>query len=103
MFAKQLTLLGPDAVLDAAGSPDGYGIEVVGPGGSGSRIDGWTVMNAQYSGILVGSQIFTQTTPAVPLTDGSPISDVTVDHVTVVHNDQGFAGGVIGLGVGECF
>lgn len=32
-FSKQLDLKGQAAVLDATKSPDGYGIEVVGPGG----------------------------------------------------------------------
>jgi Periplasmic copper-binding protein (NosD) len=99
-FSKQLDLEGQAAVLDAATSPDGYGIEVSGPGGSGSVIAGWTVINAQFSGILVGSHIVDAA--GNPLTDGSPIDDVTVDHVTVVNNDRGFSG-VVGQGVGECF
>jgi len=99
-FAKQLDLEGQAAVLDASLSPDGYGIEVSGPGGSGSVIEGWTVENAQFSGILVGSHIVDAL--GNPLMNGSPISDVTVDHVTVVHNDQGFSG-VVNAGAGECF
>ena len=81
-------------------SPDGYGIEVSGPVGSGSVIDGWTVMNAQFAGILVGSHIVDSA--GNPLPSGSPISNVTVDHVTVENNDQGFSGAV-GAGAGECF
>jgi nitrous oxidase accessory protein NosD len=99
-FAKQLDLEGQAAVLDASTSPDGYGIEVAGPGGSGSVIEGWTVMNAQFSGILVGSHIVDSS--GTPLPNGSPISNVTVDHVTVVDNDKGFSGNV-GQGAGECF
>ena len=99
-FSKQLDLEGDSATLDASTSPDGYGIEVSGPGGSGSRISGWTVMNAQFSGILVGSHIVDAA--GNPLASGSPIAGVTVDHVTVVNNDQGFSGAV-GQGVGECF
>jgi hypothetical protein len=56
-YSKQLDLEGQAAVLDATTSPDGYGIEVSGSGGSGSVIEGWTVMNAQLAGILVGSHI----------------------------------------------
>jgi nitrous oxidase accessory protein NosD len=99
-FSKQLDLEGQAAVLDATTSPDGYGIEVSGPGGSGSVIEGWTVTNAQFSGILIGSHIVDAT--GTPRTNGSPISDVTVDHVTVENNDQGFSGEV-GAGAGECF
>jgi hypothetical protein len=99
-FAKRLDLVGAAAVLDASSSPDGYGIEITGPGGSGSVVEGWTVMNAQFSGILVGSQIVDAA--GNPLESGAPITDVTIDHVTVVNNDQGFNGNV-GEGVGECF
>ena len=99
-FAKQLDLEGDAAVLDASSSPDGYGIEVTGPGGSGSVVAGWTVMNAQFSGILVGSHIVDAA--GNPLVSGDPISNVTIDHVTVVNNDQGF-NGTVGEGVGECF
>ena len=99
-FSKQLDLEGQAAVLDATKSPDGYGIEVSGPGGSGSVIEGWTVMNAQFSGILVGSHIVDPS--GNPLSGGSPISNVTIDHVTVEHNDKGFLG-TVGEGVGECF
>jgi hypothetical protein len=100
-FSKQLDLVGDGiAVLDASSSPDGYGIEVSGPGGSGSTIEGWTVINAQFSGILVGSHI--AAADGTPLTSGSPISGVTVDRVVVVNNDKGFSGEV-GAGAGECF
>lgn len=100
-FAKRLDLVGDgQAVLDASTSPDGYGIEIAGPGGSGTLVDGWTVMNAQFSGILVGSHIVDAA--GNPLASGSPISDVTIDHVVAVHNDRGFSG-VVGAGAGECF
>jgi hypothetical protein len=98
-FSKQLDLEGQAAVLDASTSPDGYGIEVSGPGGSGSVVEGWTVMNAEFSGILVGSHIVDSM--GNPLPGGSPITDVTIDHVTVEHNDTGFLG-VVGEGAGEC-
>jgi hypothetical protein len=87
-------------VLDASSSPDGYGIEVSGPDGSGSTIEGWTAVNAQFSGILVGSHIAAP--DGTPLTGGSPISNVTIDHVVVVNNNKGFSG-VVGAGAGECF
>ena len=99
-FSKRLDLEGQAAVLDATNSPDGYGIEVSGPGGSGTVIAGWTVMNAQFAGILVGSHIVDAA--GNPLGNGSPIDDVTVDRVTVVDNDKGFSGEV-GQGAGECF
>jgi hypothetical protein len=99
-FSKQLDLEGHAAVLDATKSPDGYGLEVSGAGGSGSVIEGWTVINAQFSGILVGSHIVDSS--GNPLPSGSPISNVTIDHVTVEHNDKGF-NGAVGQGVGECF
>lgn len=100
VIAKQLELDGPLAVLDASSSPDGYGIEIAGPGGSGSTVDGWTVTNAQFSGILVGSHIVDAA--GHPLANGSPVSNVTIDHVVVVHNDRGFSGQVF-AGAGECF
>jgi hypothetical protein len=99
-FSKRLDLEGQAAVLDATKSPDGYGIEVSGPGGSGSVIEGWTVMNAKFAGILVGSHIVDAL--GHPLPGGSPISDVTIDQVTVEDNDKGFLG-VVGKGEGECF
>lgn len=99
-FSKRLDLEGQAATLDAATSSDGYGIEVSGPGGSGSTIAGWTVTHAMFSGILVGSHIVDAA--GNPLSDGSPITDVTIDNVTVVANDTGFSGAV-GAGVGECF
>ncbi len=99
-ISKQLDLEGFFAVLDASTSPDGYGIEVSGPGGSGSVIRGWTVINAQFSGILVGSHIVDS--GGNPLTGGSPISHVTVDQVVVSNNDKGFSGAV-GAGSGECY
>ncbi|HZU21172.1 MAG TPA: hypothetical protein VE982_08115 [Gaiellaceae bacterium] len=100
VITKQLDLAGSSSVLDASTSGDGYGIEVVGPGGSGTTIEGWTVMNAQFAGILVGSHIAAP--DGTPLTSGSPISNVTINHVNVVNNDRGFSG-VVGVGAGECF
>ena len=98
-FSKQLDLEG-HAACSTYEVADGYGIEVSGAGGSGAVIEGWTVINAQFSGILVGSHIVDSS--GNPLPSGSPISNVTIDHVTVEHNDKGF-NGAVGEGVGECF
>jgi hypothetical protein len=51
-------------------------------------------------GFLFGSHIVDSA--GNPLPNGSPISDVTIDHVTVEDNDQRFRG-VPGEGAGECF
>jgi parallel beta-helix repeat protein len=70
-------------VLDASSSPNGIGIDVVGPGGNGSVIQGFIVEKATYEGILVG------TSPSDANPAPAPVSDVTVRNNIVVMNNQG--------------
>lgn len=70
-------------VLDASSSPNGIGIDVVGPGGDGSVVQGFIVEKATYEGILVG------TSPSDPNPVPAPVSDVTVRNNIVVMNNQG--------------
>ena len=92
VIARPLQLLGQDnAVLDASSSSNGVGIQIT---ASGSSVSQFTVENATDEGILVGNSSADSS--------GSPVSEVTLDHVTVTNNDTGFNGGP-GLGLGECF
>jgi nitrous oxidase accessory protein NosD len=70
-------------VLDASSSPNGIGIDVVGPGGDGSVIQGFIVEKATFEGILVG------TSPSDPNPAPAPVSDVTLRNNIVVMNNQG--------------
>ena len=96
VIATPLSLVGQGkAVLDNQNT--GVGIQIT---ASNSSVDGFTVENSKYEGILVG------TSPADesgnPVSSGSPVSGVTIDHVTVVENNQGFVGPDGGPGTGEC-
>jgi parallel beta-helix repeat protein len=89
------------AVLNAATSADGVGIQVA-PGGSGSSIHGFTIENAPTDGILVGSEpgpgaapvtnvdisgnTLTANGAAVPKTPGWAIWMVTATNSTVANN-----------------
>ncbi len=66
------------AVLDASTSANGVGIQIT---ASGSTVDHFTVENATYEGILVG------TSPTA--SSGAPVTGVTIDHSSVIDNDQG--------------
>lgn len=79
------------AVLDASSSADGTGFHVVGPGGSGSTIQGFIVENAKYEGILVG------TSPGDKNPVPQPVSNVTLRNNWVLSNNRG-----LGSGDGEC-
>jgi Right handed beta helix region len=70
-------------VLDASSSPNGIGIDVVGPGGDGSLVQGFIVEKATFEGILVG------TSPSDPKPAPAPVSDVTLRNNIVVMNNQG--------------
>jgi len=92
VIATPLQLVGGgNTVLDASTSPNGVGIQIT---ASGSSVDHFTVENATYEGILVGNSSADSS--------GSPVSDVTIDHVTVTNNDTGYIG-TPGEGTGECF
>ncbi len=72
VVSKALSIVGAGhPVIDATG--DDNGVHVL---ASGSRIQGLTVRNALGEGILVGLGT-------------APVSDVTISHNTVKHNDQG--------------
>jgi nitrous oxidase accessory protein NosD len=79
-ITESLTLKGENAVIDATGQTGGiipllvgYGLLVVGPGASGSVVDGFTVEHAIGEGILVAGT-----------------SNVLIEHNTVKLNDAGF-------------
>lgn len=83
-IAKRLRLLAEGrVVIDASTSRDGTGIHVVGPGGSGSLVEGFTVENAKFEGILVG------TSPGDAHPVPAPLVHVTIRHNVVKFNDTG--------------
>jgi pectin methylesterase-like acyl-CoA thioesterase len=55
LIDKSLTLTGLHAVIDASSSPTGNGVQIVGPGGSGSTVAGFRIEQAKFEGILVGT------------------------------------------------
>ena len=84
VIAKKLHLVAQGrVVLDASTSPNGIGLDVVGPGGSGSVIDGFVVEKAQQEGILVGNN------PGDPNVKPAPVTGVVVQNNVVEWNDQG--------------
>jgi hypothetical protein len=96
---KQLTLKGWGAVIDASTSPNGNGVQIVGPGGSGSQVEGFKIENAEFEGILVGTAPVAPTsTNGAAVTSGEPVSDVTIANNVLVHNGAGF-----GTTAGQCF
>ncbi len=70
-------------VIDASSSADGTGIHIVGPGGSGSVVQGFVVEKALYEGILVG------TSPGDASPQPAPVTDVTLRNNIVVSNNTG--------------
>lgn len=96
---KRLSLHGLGAVIDAGSAPNGNGVQIVGPGGSGSSIEGFKIENATFEAILVGSApVAPSTNDGTPASGGQPVSDVRIDHNVIVHNDAGF-----GTTAGQCF
>jgi len=76
---KALQLVGQKGVvLDASGSASGVGITIT---ASNVVVDSFTVEKAKFEGILV--------TPAAPT--AGVLSNVTIDHSTVMNNDTGYA------------
>jgi parallel beta-helix repeat protein len=69
MITKRLSLLGSGATIDASGNTNGI---FIGPGGSGSMVDGFTVKNAIGEGILA-----------------TQVRYVRISHNLVTHNDVG--------------
>jgi nitrous oxidase accessory protein NosD len=96
---KPLVLSGIDAVIDAASATFGNGVQIVGPGGSGSTVEGFKIEQAEFEGILVGTApVLPSSTDGAPVTEGSPVSHVTIAHDVLVDNGTGF-----GTGAGQCF
>lgn len=84
VLSKKVKLIGRGrVVIDASTSADGTGIHVVGPGGSGSVVQGLIVEKATYEGILVG------TSPGDAKPEPAPVSDVTLRDNWVLSNNQG--------------
>jgi parallel beta-helix repeat protein len=96
---KRLSLRGLGAVIDAGSAPNGNGVQIVGPGGSGSSVEGFKIENAKFEAILVGSApVAPSTNDGTPASTGVPVNDVRIDHNVIVHNDAGF-----GSTAGQCF
>jgi nitrous oxidase accessory protein NosD len=96
---KKISLNGFWATIDATSSTTGNGIQIVGPGGSGSTVTGLRIKNAQMEGILVGTApVAPSETGGKPSMEGQPVSGVTIAGNTIVENDKGF-----GTKLGQCF
>ena len=76
VISAGIDLVGDGATIDATGSPNG--VQVL---ASGTTVEGFTIENATFEGILVGNSSSDAT--------GSPVSDVTIDNVDVTNNDKG--------------
>jgi len=96
---KQLTLKGWGAVINASTSANGNGVQIVGPGGSGSRVEGFRIEKAEFEGILVGTAPVAPTSiDGTAVTSGQPVSDVTIADNVLIDNGTGF-----GTDAGQCF
>ncbi|HTZ64533.1 MAG TPA: right-handed parallel beta-helix repeat-containing protein [Solirubrobacteraceae bacterium] len=96
---KAITLHGAGAVIDASSSPFGNGVQIVGPGGSGSSVEGFRIEDAKFEGILVGTApVAPETENGEPVTSGEPVSDVRIANNTLTHNGTGF-----GTNAGQCY
>ncbi len=96
---KKVSLNGWWATIDAASASTGNGVQVVGPGGSGSSVTGFRIENARFEGILIGTPpVAASETEGNPASAGQPVSGVTIAGNKVVENDKGF-----GTKSGQCF
>jgi nitrous oxidase accessory protein NosD len=99
VIEKKLSLTGYWATIEAASAATGNGIQIVGPGGSGTSVSGFRIENAKFEGILVGTAPVAPTqTEGKPTEAGQPVAGVTITGNTVVGNDAGF-----GSKFGQCF
>jgi nitrous oxidase accessory protein NosD len=99
LLEKRLELTGLGAVIDASSSPFGNGVQIVGPGGSGSTVEGFKIEKAEFEGILIGTApVAPSTIGGAPATGGTPVSDVTIADNILVGNGTGF-----GTEAGQCF
>ena len=96
---KPVNLRGEDAVIDAASSANGNGVQITGPGGSGSTVEGFTIKHAEFEGILVGTApVAPTTTDGTAATGGQPVTDVRIADNVLFDNGTGF-----GTTAGQCF
>jgi parallel beta-helix repeat protein len=86
IISKPLTLIGlGNPTVDATTSHTGVGVLLAGPGASHSTVSGFTVMNAEFEGILaIGA-------PPTSGPVGKPITHVVISGNTIEDNDTGFA------------
>jgi hypothetical protein len=99
LLNKQLTLRGLGATIDATTSSFGNGVQIIGPGGSGSTVEGFRIENAEFEGILVGTApVATSSDNGTAVTAGQPVNDVTIADNTLVDNGTGF-----NTTAGQCF
>jgi parallel beta-helix repeat protein len=99
VLAKTVNLRGEHAVIDAASAANGNGVQITGPGGSGSTVEGFTIRDAEFEGILVGTApVATTTMDGTPATGGQPVTDVKIADDVLTHNGTGF-----GSNAGQCF
>jgi nitrous oxidase accessory protein NosD len=94
---KSLTLIGEHAVIDGSTAPNMPGLQIL---ASNTRVQGFTVENANLEGILVGSSPVDA--GGNPASSGAPLTGVTIQNNVLTHNDTGFSG-TVGTGFGECF
>jgi hypothetical protein len=98
-FDKRRALRGSGAVIDASSTPFGNGVQIFGPGGSGSSVEGFRIENAEFEGILVGTApVAPGTSDGTPVTSGAPVSHVMITDNILVDNGTGF-----GTTAGQCF
>lgn len=96
---RRIKLRGEDATLDATSAPSGNGVQIVGPGGSGSEVEGFKIERARFEGILVGTApVAPSSTDGAPATSGEAVHDVTIADNVLIDNGTGF-----GTDLGQCF
>jgi hypothetical protein len=99
VIGKPLAVNGYWATIDATSSSTGNGVQIVGPGGSGTTVTGFRIRNAKFEGILIGTPpVAAAEIEGKPSESGSPLTHVTIAGNTVVEDDQGF-----GSKSGQCF
>ena len=88
VVSQRLTLIGRHATIDATGLENA--IQVV---ASHVSISGFTLENANGEGLLVGFPPPPSAVPSAVPTAGPPVlTHELIDHVKVIHNDQGWNG-----------
>jgi len=99
LLEKRIVLRGSHALIDASSSPFGNGVHVVGPGGSGSVVEGFKIEHAKFEAILVGTApVAPESENGAPVKSGQPVSGVRIANNVLVDNGTGF-----GSHAGQCF